>query len=54
VTLINFNPGFVGEVDEMLMADIARSRAVTMRAFDRRSVFFKFIVKAVSLLEPVL
>jgi cardiolipin synthase len=54
VTLINFHPGFVGKVEEMLMADIARSRAVTMQAFDRRSVFFKFIVKAVSLLEPVL
>ncbi|WP_054029635.1 cardiolipin synthase [Desulfatitalea tepidiphila] len=54
VTLINFHPAFVGEVEEMLMADIVHSRMVTMRAFERRSVFFKFAVKAVSLLEPIL
>jgi len=54
VTLVNYHEPFVREVEAMLLADMARSRAVKLEDYTGRSIFFKFAVKAVSLLEPVL
>ncbi len=54
VTLVNYHEPFVMEVEAMLLADMARSRAVKLEDYTGRSVFFKFAVKAVTLLEPIL
>ena len=54
VTLVNYHEPFVKEVEAMLLADMARSRAVKLEDYTGRSIFFKFAVKAVSLLEPIL
>ena len=54
VTLINYHKPFVQEVEAMLRADMARSRAVELNDYTSRSFLFKVAVKAVSLLEPIL
>lgn len=54
VTLLNYNPTFIRQIEKMLVDDMARCRPVTLEDYTRRSIFFKFAVKAVGLLEPIL
>jgi cardiolipin synthase len=54
VTLIDFHRPFVKQVEAMLAADLACSRPVTLDDYTRRSIFFKFAVKVVGLMEPIL
>lgn len=54
VTLLNYHPSFAKQVEAMLVADMARCRKVKLEDYTRRSAFFRFAVKAVGLLEPIL
>jgi len=54
LTLLNYDPGFIRSVEEMLSADFARSRKVTMADYSRRNPIFRFAVRAARLLSPIL
>ena len=54
ITLLNYDPGFVTEVEAMLENDFSRSRPVTMEEYSERSFFFKLAVRSARLLAPIL
>jgi cardiolipin synthase len=54
ITLLNYDPGFVAEVEAMLENDFSRSRPVTMEEYSERSFFFKLAVRSARLLAPIL
>jgi cardiolipin synthase len=54
ITLLNYDPGFVKEVETMLTNDFSRSRPVTMEEYSQRSFFFKLAVRSARLLAPIL
>ncbi len=54
ITLLNYDPGFIEEVDAMLTNDFSRSRPVTMEEYSQRSFFFKLAARSARLLAPIL
>lgn len=54
ITLLNNNPGFIGEVENMLCKDFDCSRKVKLSEYTKKSFFFKLIVRITRLLEPLL
>jgi cardiolipin synthase len=54
ITLLNYDPGFIKEVETMLTNDFSRSRPVTMEEYSQRSFFFKLAVRSARLLAPIL
>jgi len=54
VTLLNYDSGFVKEVETMLENDFAHSSPVAMDEYSKRSFFFKLAVRSARLLAPIL
>jgi cardiolipin synthase len=54
ITLLNYNPGFIKEVETMLTKDFSCSRPVTMQEYNQRSFFFKLAARSARLLAPIL
>ncbi|CAB1065684.1 Cardiolipin synthase, bacterial type ClsA [Olavius sp. associated proteobacterium Delta 1] len=54
ITLLNYDPGFIKEVEDMLADDFSRSRPVTMEDYSQKSFFFKLAVRSARLLAPIL
>ncbi|MGB5985261.1 MAG: cardiolipin synthase [Desulfobacterales bacterium] len=54
LTFLNFSPGFVGDVEAMLVRDFNQSRQVALEEFTRRWFAFKLLVRLASLLSPIL
>ena len=54
ITLLNYDPGFVSEVETMLTNDFSRSRSVTLEEYSERSFFFKLAARSARLLAPIL
>ena len=40
ITILNYDPEFIKEVEDMLTDDFSRSRTVTMEDYTRKSFFF--------------
>ena len=40
ITILNYDPKFIKEVEDMLTDDFSRSRTVTMEDYTRKSFFF--------------
>lgn len=54
LTLLNYDSTFIEKVEDMLLKDFSRSRAVKLAEYTERSFFFKLAVRFTRLLEPVL
>ena len=54
ITLLNYDPGFIKEVETVLENDFARSSPVAMKEYSKRSFFFRLAVKSARLLAPIL
>lgn len=54
LTLLNYDSTFIEKVEDMLLKDFSRSRAVKLAEYTERSFFFKLAVRLTRLLEPVL
>ena len=54
ITLLNYDDGFVKDVETMLEKDFARSNKVAMEEYSQRSFIFKLAVKSARLLAPIL
>lgn len=54
ITLLNYDPGFVKEVETMLTQDFSRSRPATMEDYSERPFYFKLAVRSARLLAPIL
>jgi cardiolipin synthase len=54
ITLLNYDSGFVKEVETMLENDFSRSRPATMEDYSQRPFFFKLAVRSARLLAPIL
>jgi len=54
ITILNYDAGFIKEVEDMLSDDFSRSRPVTMEDYTQKSFFFKLAVRSARLLAPIL
>jgi len=54
ITLLNYDPDFVKEVETMLTNDFSHSRPVAMEEYSQRSFFFKLAARSARLLAPIL
>jgi cardiolipin synthase A/B len=54
LTLLNFDAGFIKEVETMLRNDLAQSREVRLEEYTKRSFWFRLAVRFSRLLSPVL
>ena len=54
ITILNYAPQFIKEVEDMLSADFSRSRPAVMEDYTDKSFFFKLAVRSARLLAPVL
>jgi cardiolipin synthase len=54
ITLLNYDSSFIKKVEDMLTADFARSRPVTIEDYTNKSFFFKLAVRSARLLAPIL
>ena len=54
ITLLNYDPRFIKEVDDVLTRDFANSQPVTMEDYTRKSFLFKLAVCSARLLSPIL
>ena len=54
ITLLNYDPGFIKDVEAMLENDFSNCAPVTMAEYSERSFFFKLAVKSARLLAPIL
>jgi len=54
ITVLNYDPEFIKDVEDMLADDFSRSRPVTMADYTRKSFFFKLAVRSARLLAPIL
>jgi cardiolipin synthase len=54
ITLLNYDPGFIQDVEAMLENDFSNCAAVTMAEYSERSFFFKLAVRFARLLAPIL
>ena len=54
ITILNYDPQFIKEVEDMLSADFCRSRPVAMEDYTSKSFFFKLAVRSARLLAPIL
>ncbi len=54
ITILNYDPQFIKEVEDMLSADFSRSRPVAMEDYTSKSFFFKLAVRSARLLAPIL
>ena len=54
LTLLNYDPAFNKEVEEMLEKDFSLSRIVRIEDYTERSFFFKLAVRAAGLFAPIL
>ena len=54
ITILNYDPGFIKQVEDMLSEDFSRSRPVAMEDYTQKSFFFKLAVRAARLLAPIL
>ena len=54
ITILNYDPQFIKEVEDMLSADFSRSRRAVMEDYTRKSFFFKLAVRSARLLAPIL
>jgi cardiolipin synthase len=54
LTLLNYDPTFIKEIEEMLEEDFSRSRTVLLEDYTERSFFFKLAVRAAGLFAPIL
>jgi cardiolipin synthase len=54
ITLLNYDPAFVKEVETMLTHDFSRSRPATMEEYSERPFYFKLAVRSARLLAPIL
>jgi len=50
ITILNYDPGFIKQVEGMLTVDFSRSRAVTMEDYTQKSFFFKLAARSARLL----
>jgi cardiolipin synthase len=54
LTLLNYDAGFIDEVEAMLLEDLAHSREVRLGEYTDRSFFFRLAVRFSRLLSPIL
>lgn len=54
LTLLNYDPGFVGAVADMLEKDFNHSRPVKLEDYTERSFIFRLAVRSARLLAPIL
>jgi cardiolipin synthase len=54
LTLLNYDPSFIGNVEKMLDEDFANSRMVEMEDYARRTFLFKLATRFARLLSPIL
>jgi cardiolipin synthase len=54
ITLLNYDPGFVTEVETMLTNDFSRCRSVALEEYSEQSFFFKLAARSARLLAPIL
>jgi cardiolipin synthase len=54
ITILNYDAGFIKQVEDMLSDDFSRSRPVTMEDYTQKSFFFKLAVRSARLLAPIL
>jgi cardiolipin synthase A/B len=54
LTLLNYDAGFISEVETMLRNDLAHSRQVRLEEYTKRSFWFRLAVRFSRLLSPVL
>ena len=54
ITILNYDPQFIKEVEDMMAADFSRSRPAAMEDHTDKSFFFKLAVRSARLLAPVL
>lgn len=54
LTLLNYDTGFIKEVETMLRNDLAHSRKVRLEEYTERSFWFRLLVRFSRLLSPVL
>ncbi len=54
LTLLNYSPSFIGQVERMLGQDFSHSRKVTLQEYTESSFAFKFAVRSSALLSPIL
>jgi cardiolipin synthase len=54
ITILNYDPEFIKEVEDMLADDFSHSRPATMEDYTRKSFFFKLAVRSARLLAPIL
>ena len=54
ITILNYDSGFIKQVEDMLSDDFSRSRPVAMQDYTQKSFFFKLAVRSARLLAPIL
>jgi len=54
ITILNYDFGFIKQVEAMLSDDFSRCRPVTMENYTQKSFFFKLAVRSARLLAPIL
>ncbi len=54
LTLLNYDAGFIKEVESMLLDDLAHSREVLLGEYTERSFWFRLAVRFSRLLSPIL
>jgi cardiolipin synthase len=54
ITLLNYDPAFIGHVRSMLDDDFSHSRVVELADYTQRSFFFKLAVRFARLFAPIL
>jgi cardiolipin synthase len=54
ITILNYDPQFIDQVEDMLSADFSRSRPAAMEDYTHKSFFFKLAVRSARLLSPIL
>jgi len=54
LTMINYDPSFIGHVETMLLNDFSQSRPVDLSEFTQKSFLFRLAVRFARLLAPVL
>jgi cardiolipin synthase len=54
ISILNYDSGFIKQIEDMLSDDFLRSHPVTMQDYTQKSFFFKLAVRSARLLAPIL